>query len=86
MLIVADIDRGGVFAATIGSWHLLTPRERNLLAGFIINKFRGDPELFKEGVDIIGMSALLTTTMDNQKNVIDTLKKENLLSKRNIQS
>ena len=53
VILVADIDRGGIFAATIGSYHLLTPRERRLLAGFIINKFRGDPELFKEGVEII---------------------------------
>ncbi len=53
VLLVADIDRGGVFAATIGSWHLLTRAERRLLSGFIINKFRGDPELFREGVDLI---------------------------------
>ena len=53
VLLVADIDRGGIFAATVGSFHLLTPGERRLLAGFIINKFRGDPELFIEGVEII---------------------------------
>jgi len=52
-VLLADIDRGGVFAATIGSFHLLTPSERRLLKGFIINKFRGDPELFQDGVDII---------------------------------
>lgn len=52
-LLTADIDRGGVFAATIGSFHLLTRTERRLLEGFIINRFRGDPGLFREGVEII---------------------------------
>ncbi len=52
-LLAADIDRGGVFAATIGSFHLLTRTERRLLQGFIINRFRGDPALFREGVEII---------------------------------
>ncbi len=53
VLIVADIDRGGVFAATIGAFHLLTSGERRMLRGFIINKFRGDAALFEEGVEII---------------------------------
>ena len=53
VILLADIDRGGVFAATIGTHYLLTPSERKLLAGFLINKFRGDPALFKEGVEII---------------------------------
>ncbi len=52
-ILVADIDRGGVFAATMGSFHLMTRTERRLLQGFIINRFRGDPELFREGVAII---------------------------------
>ncbi|MGA9822515.1 MAG: cobyric acid synthase, partial [Desulfobaccales bacterium] len=53
VLLVADIDRGGIFAATIGAFHLLTPSERRMLKGFIINKFRGDAALFDTGVAII---------------------------------
>ncbi len=53
VILVADIDRGGVFAACIGTHYLLTRKEKELLQGFIINKFRGDPGLFEQGAEII---------------------------------
>jgi adenosylcobyric acid synthase len=52
-ILVADIERGGVFGAVVGSVQLLTPEERALFRGFAINKFRGDLSLFDEGVSIL---------------------------------
>jgi adenosylcobyric acid synthase len=49
VILVGDIDRGGVFASVYGSIMLQTPEERKLIKGIIINKFRGDMRLFDEG-------------------------------------
>ena len=53
VILVADIDRGGVFASVYGSVMLLQPHERARLKGILINKFRGDIRLFEPGVKML---------------------------------
>ena len=53
VILVADIDRGGVFASVYGSVMLLRPEERKHIKGILINKFRGDIRLFESGVKML---------------------------------
>ena len=53
VVLVADIDRGGVIAAIVGTHALLPQAEQARLKGYIINRFRGDPDLFAPAVEII---------------------------------
>ena len=53
VLLVGDIDRGGVFAQLIGTVKLLEPSEQDMIKAIIVNKFRGDRSIFRSGVEIL---------------------------------
>ncbi|WP_028586039.1 cobyric acid synthase [Desulfogranum mediterraneum] len=53
VILVADIDRGGVFAQIVGTLACLSSEQQEQIAGFVINRFRGDIRLFQPGVDWI---------------------------------
>lgn len=52
-LLVTDIDRGGAFAHLYGTWALLEQQDRKLIAGFVLNKFRGDASLLSPGPEML---------------------------------
>ena len=52
-MLVGDIDRGGVFASFVGTLAVLDPADQALIAGFVVNKFRGDPALLEPGLAML---------------------------------
>ena len=52
VILIGDIDKGGVFASIYGTYMLLSPSEQNRIKGYIINKFRGDVKLLEPGIEM----------------------------------
>src|SRR5271156_2033671 len=53
VILIGDIDRGGVIAQIVGTKTVIDPADSAMIAGFLVNKFRGDPALFLPGMEII---------------------------------
>ncbi len=82
VLLVGDIDRGGVFAQLVGTVMLLKQWERNLLKGLVINKFRGDLEILRPGLkmledrcgkEILGVLPYLQIDIDDEDSLSERL-------------
>ena len=56
VILIGDIDRGGVIASIVGTKAVLAPEDATLVRGFIVNKFRGDPTLFTAGMERIAQA------------------------------
>ena len=82
VLLVGDIDRGGVFAQLYGTVSLLTPEERAAVKGVVINKFRGDKSILTPGVaalekmlgiPVVGVTPYLHLDLDDEDSLSDRL-------------
>jgi adenosylcobyric acid synthase len=57
VIVLGDIDRGGVIAQIVGTQVVIAPEDAALVAGFLVNRFRGDPTLFEAGLQAIATAA-----------------------------
>lgn len=82
VLLVADIDRGGVFASIYGTIMLLPPQERRMIKGVIINKFRGDVKILEPGlkmiedltgIPVVGVIPMEKLDLDDEDSLSDRL-------------
>ncbi|MBW6409207.1 cobyric acid synthase [Clostridium weizhouense] len=83
VILVADIDRGGVFASIVGTLQLLSEKERRRVKGVIINKFRGNKEFFKPAIKqlediikipVLGVMPYEILDIDDEDSVTDKIK------------
>lgn len=82
VLLVGDIDRGGVFAQLLGTMMLLTEEEKQRVKGLVINKFRGDVTILdpgiamleeKAGVPVVGVLPYMSVTLDDEDSLAESL-------------
>lgn len=87
VILVADIDRGGVFASVVGTMTLFTPEERSRVKGVIINKFRGDVKILKPGlkqleeiigVPVLGVVPYTKLNIEDEDGVTDKFKRQTM--------
>lgn len=85
VILVADIDRGGVFASVVGTMVLLEPHEKERVKGVIINKFRGKKELLASGIEkleeiinvpVLGVVPYFDIDIEDEDRVTDKIRKE----------
>ncbi|HCW52506.1 MAG TPA: cobyric acid synthase CobQ [Clostridium sp.] len=83
VILVADIDRGGVFASVVGTLQLLSEEDRNRVKGVIINKFRGNKDYFEEGrkqleeiikIPVLGVMPYEKFDIDDEDSVTERIK------------
>lgn len=90
VILVGDIDKGGVFASLAGTIMLLEPDERDRVKGLVINKFRGDIEILRPGLGkleditqkpVLGVLPYLNLTIDDEDSAVEKLEKK---TKKNV--
>lgn len=93
VILVADIDRGGVFASVVGTLQLLSENDRNRVKGVIINKFRGNKQSFEEGIKqleeiikipVLGVMPYEKFDIEDEDSVTEKIKNEEQEGKLDI--
>lgn len=81
VILIGDIDRGGVIAQIAGTVAVIDPADRAMIKGFVVNKFRGDPALFDEGLrQITGFSGLASFGLVPYFSALATLPAEDAMA------